>query len=321
RAFAGPMPGRRAMSSALAELRSMRAAWSGGAAPAATAPRPDRPSRSTQRIRIATTLTEVRISTTSFGASAAPHADPTNAIGVPAPEHGPRAVVAHGERQCGTSCRIPRARASLRATPVLSPPARADRRRLRGVAQPGRALRSGRRSRWFKSSHPDHSLRPVRRRAGRVNAVRRLSSRSLGGALLALAIGASIVAARTVVVKERARLRTGPSGTSDAVGWVSEGTQLEVLGESAGWFEVQAPEGHGYLWGAHTAAADVVERPPSAAPAPAPGSTVLDEVRALRDEVRALRERPEPVTSADLERLRAELERSLGSGREPTSRL
>src|SRR5438128_12458388 len=25
----------------------------------------------------------------------------------------------------------------------------------RGVAQPGRALRSGRRSRWFKSSHPD----------------------------------------------------------------------------------------------------------------------------------------------------------------------
>ena len=28
--------------------------------------------------------------------------------------------------------------------------------RLRGVAQPGRALRSGRRSRRFKSSHPDH---------------------------------------------------------------------------------------------------------------------------------------------------------------------
>ncbi len=24
-----------------------------------------------------------------------------------------------------------------------------------GVAQPGRALRSGRRGRWFKSSHPD----------------------------------------------------------------------------------------------------------------------------------------------------------------------
>ena len=26
----------------------------------------------------------------------------------------------------------------------------------RGVAQPGRALRSGRRGRWFKSGHPDH---------------------------------------------------------------------------------------------------------------------------------------------------------------------
>ena len=27
---------------------------------------------------------------------------------------------------------------------------------LRDVAQLGRALRSGRRGRWFKSSHPDH---------------------------------------------------------------------------------------------------------------------------------------------------------------------
>jgi hypothetical protein len=27
---------------------------------------------------------------------------------------------------------------------------------VRGVAQHGRALRSGRRGRWFKSSHPDH---------------------------------------------------------------------------------------------------------------------------------------------------------------------
>ena len=28
---------------------------------------------------------------------------------------------------------------------------------LRGVAQPGRALRSGRRSRWFESSRPDQT--------------------------------------------------------------------------------------------------------------------------------------------------------------------
>ena len=40
---------------------------------------------------------------------------------------------------------------------VYSPPCFAARRRKnRGVAQPGRALGSGPRSRWFKSSRPDH---------------------------------------------------------------------------------------------------------------------------------------------------------------------
>ena len=36
------------------------------------------------------------------------------------------------------------------------PPFPAAGRRFRGVAQPGRALRSGRRCRRFKSCHPDH---------------------------------------------------------------------------------------------------------------------------------------------------------------------
>ena len=36
------------------------------------------------------------------------------------------------------------------------------RRQFRGVAQPGRVLRSGRRCRWFESSHPDHFPAPFR---------------------------------------------------------------------------------------------------------------------------------------------------------------
>ena len=32
----------------------------------------------------------------------------------------------------------------------------------RDVAQPGRALRSGRRGRWFKSSRPDHDFNKLR---------------------------------------------------------------------------------------------------------------------------------------------------------------
>ena len=31
---------------------------------------------------------------------------------------------------------------------------------LRSVAQPGRALRSGRRGRWFEPSHSDHKFNP-----------------------------------------------------------------------------------------------------------------------------------------------------------------
>ena len=38
---------------------------------------------------------------------------------------------------------------------------------LRGVAQPGSALRSGRRGRRFESSHPDNTLKPFPRPAGR----------------------------------------------------------------------------------------------------------------------------------------------------------
>ena len=45
---------------------------------------------------------------------------------------------------------------SGRFSRLRAPAAPAGFRQIRGVAQPGRALRSGRRSRRFKSFHPDH---------------------------------------------------------------------------------------------------------------------------------------------------------------------
>ena len=33
---------------------------------------------------------------------------------------------------------------------------------VRDVAQPGSALRSGRRGRWFESSHPDKKMKPFK---------------------------------------------------------------------------------------------------------------------------------------------------------------
>src|SRR5438876_148246 len=71
RAFAGPTPGSFASSSAPAELMLTRAPAAGGAAPAATAPRPVPASVSPQRSPTATALV-IRCISTSFGAPAAP---------------------------------------------------------------------------------------------------------------------------------------------------------------------------------------------------------------------------------------------------------
>jgi hypothetical protein len=142
--------------------------------------------------------------------------------------------------------------------------------------------------------------------------------RVLGGVVLAVLATASVGAARTATVKDRARLRAGPSATSELRVWLPGGTQVELLSESAGWYEVQSSLGTGFIWGEHlameTPPADAAE-PPARAEAPAPAS-VLDEVRALREEVRTLSERPAPATAADVERLRVDVERALGGGRE-----
>jgi uncharacterized protein YgiM (DUF1202 family) len=124
---------------------------------------------------------------------------------------------------------------------------------------------------------------------------------------------AALADARTVTVKERARLRAGPSSSTDAVGEVQAGATLVVVGESSGWLQVQTPDGQtGYVWAEHLVENDAEAKPADArrdAPA-APGSRSLtDEVRALREDVSALRARPDPATAADLDRMRAEIER------------
>src|SRR5437867_8591553 len=70
-AFAGPTPGSRASSSAVAELRFARVSGVPGAALAATAPRPHPATTSPQRSPVATAFLIPSIST-SLGASGAP---------------------------------------------------------------------------------------------------------------------------------------------------------------------------------------------------------------------------------------------------------
>ena len=133
-------------------------------------------------------------------------------------------------------------------------------------------------------------------------------------AIVVLAI-ASLADARSATVKERARLRSGPGGSTDLLGEVAAGTTVEVLGENGGWRQVQAADGQsGYLWSEHLVegdAADAARRDAGAQPPPA--RSLADDVRALRDDVSALRERPPAASTADLDRLRAEIERLAAS--------
>ena len=159
-----------------------------------------------------------------------------------------------------------------------------------------------------------------------------------GAPLLVLALLSS-ASARTAVLKDRARLREGPSSQAALVGQVDAGVQVEIKGDTNGWRQVETPDGKtGYIWGDHLREQPDGEAPPAAAaPAAAPGAEptrppdrpaesspsrgLADEVRALRADVTALRDRPEPASAADLERVRAELERLSSASRDLTRRI
>jgi len=127
-----------------------------------------------------------------------------------------------------------------------------------------------------------------------------------------LLVSATLVDARTKTVKDRARLRPEPAGTSPVIRELGPGTKLEILGESNGWDEVRTADGeHGYVWAAWlTEGAAEGKAPENVRPTDASQARSLaDEVHELGQQVGTLLARPQPVTSEDLERLRAEVER------------
>jgi len=163
-----------------------------------------------------------------------------------------------------------------------------------------------------------------------------------GAPLLVLALLSS-ASARTAVLRDRAKLREGPSSQTTLLGQVEAGVHVEIKGDSNGWRQVETPDGRaGYIWGEHLVeqpdgeaqaavtapAATPAATAPAEAPRPAdkpadtpPSRGLADEVRALRADVTALRDRPEPASAADLERVRAELERLSSANRDLTRRI
>jgi hypothetical protein len=158
-----------------------------------------------------------------------------------------------------------------------------------------------------------------------------------GASLLVLALVSS-ASARTAVLKDRAKMREGPSAQTAVRAELTAGTHVEIKSDSGGWREVETPDGKtGYLWAEHlteaeadpetastvAAAAEPVRRNDAGDRPTESGSPrgVTDEVRALRADVTALREHPEPASAADLERVRAELERLAAADRDLTRRI
>ncbi|TMA71789.1 MAG: SH3 domain-containing protein, partial [Deltaproteobacteria bacterium] len=88
-------------------------------------------------------------------------------------------------------------------------------------------------------------------------------------AVAILLVGATLVDARTMTVKDRARLRQGPAATSPLVRELAPGTKLEILGESAGWNEVRTADGQrGYVWAGWLTEGEAVPKPPEGARLP-----------------------------------------------------
>jgi hypothetical protein len=139
----------------------------------------------------------------------------------------------------------------------------------------------------------------------------------LGAVLGALSI-AALVEARPALVKDRARLREGPSVQSGFLSWLDPGTRVEVVAESDGWMQIEVGGRRGYVWGEHMTP-DAEPGKPSVA---SDGPALADEVRALRAEVTALRDRAEGGGGdGELARLRGEVERLAAAQRDLAHRI
>ena len=142
-------------------------------------------------------------------------------------------------------------------------------------------------------------------------------------AVAILLVGATLVDARTMTVKDRARLRQGPAATSPLVRELAPGTKLEILGESAGWNEVRTADGQrGYVWAGWLTEGEAERKAPQGARLPdaSQARSLANEEHDLGQVIATLVARPQPVTGEEIERLRAEVER-VATGEQDLRRL
>jgi uncharacterized protein YgiM (DUF1202 family) len=133
------------------------------------------------------------------------------------------------------------------------------------------------------------------------------------------------VPALGTVLKDKARLRDGPSKESTLLDWVDTGTSVSVIGQEGGWYQVMLPDGRqGFIWGDHldqtgspAPSGEGAGAPPSAdaAPAPAAAGNPAEAPRpaTLQEDLQALREQLDRegglAGKADLDRLLERVDR------------
>ena len=149
----------------------------------------------------------------------------------------------------------------------------------------------------------------------------------LGWLMLAVvALVASLAPAATL--RDRARLREGPSKDTTLLGWLEEGTSVTVDGQRNGWYSVRTSDGRaGYVWQDHVRF-DTGETSPAVAEA-APIATVSTSIPASSPPTTLVPEIHPPVTNepvdggaaSDLQQLRGEVARLAAEQEELVRRL
>lgn len=140
--------------------------------------------------------------------------------------------------------------------------------------------------------------------------VGRVRTISIGAIAAALLVSSLATPALAAVLKERARLREGPSRFTDMIAWIDAETPVDILGDQNGWLEVMLHDGRrGFVWGEHVdGGADAPPASEDAGEGTAGPRTLQEEIRELRADIDRLRSDAAVARRDDVERLAARVE-------------
>jgi uncharacterized protein YgiM (DUF1202 family) len=138
--------------------------------------------------------------------------------------------------------------------------------------------------------------------------------------LAAVALVASLTDAATL--NKRARLREGPGKETRLLGWIDQGTSVEVEAERSGWYLIRSPDGQsGYVWQDHLSFQPAVLPPPGATATTAPPTAATSLPTTAAADTRPSAPADNDGVATELERLRGEVARLVTAQQELAQRV